>query len=427
MNAFDAPQGRTPQAGALPPWVVVVALSLLLGLQPIATDLYLPAMSQLPGAFGTSAAAVQWTLSVVVLAFGTAQLAWGPVSDRVGRRPVLLAGLALFVAASGVAVAAGSLEVLIAARAVQGMGLAAAVVCGRAMIRDLYAPEQGARVLSRGLSGLGIIALVGPLLGGILAAQWGWRSAFALIGLFALATLLFILRRLPETLPSERRQPGLTLRVRLGQWAAITRHPMFRAYTALTSSTYGGLYVFLAASSFVFVEVLHVSRPVFGAVMASMSLCYVGGTMLCRRWLPYGGLAGTVRKGAVCSLLGGVWCAGASAWTLASGHPVPALGLMPGLWLYAVGHGLHQPCCQAGVVAAFPAQAGAASALSGFIMCLIAFGISALLALLMKLPGMAGSIHPMTLGIILGAAAAGHVALGRVQRDGRLPSLSMSL
>src|SRR5690606_6053084 len=98
----------------------------------------------------------------------------------------------------------------------------------------------------------------------------------------------------------------------LSQWAGILRHPMFLAYTGLTSATYGGLYVFLATGAFVFIDLLHMQRPLFGGVMASMSLCYLAGTILCRRWLPKRGLPGTVRMGALGTLSGTLWCAGVS-------------------------------------------------------------------------------------------------------------------
>lgn len=400
------------------PWVIILALSMLLGLQPVATDLYLPALPQLQRDLGISQADAQWTLSVVVLAFGAAQLMWGPVSDRVGRRPVLLLGLAVFVLASVVTVIAPDLAVMILARAAQGVGLAAAVVCARAMIRDLYEPEQGARVLSKGLSGLGVIALIGPIAGGFTAAAFGWRAALALVGLFALVGLIFVAWKMRETLPASRRQAHMSISARLGQWHSITRQPMFRAYTALTSATYGGLYVFLAASSFVFIDVLHMSRPLFGTVMASMSLGYLGGTMLCRRRLPTMGLPGTVRLAAWLSATGGLWCIGLSVLSLASDWLPPAWALLPGAWLYALAHGIHQPCSQAGVVASFPEQAGAASALSGFIMSVLAFGISALLSAWMKHPAWSGTIHPMTLGMGLGGLITAFVALGRVQRHG---------
>ncbi len=407
--------------GGIPPWIVVLALALLLGLQPVATDFYLPALPQMPGSLGVSSAAVQWTLSVVVLAFGTAQLIWGPVSDAVGRRPVLLCGLGLFTAASVVTVCAPNLGVLIAGRTAQGLGLAASVVCARAMIRDLYTPEQGAQMLAKGLSGLGVIALVGPLLGGVIAAQWGWRATLALVGVFALATLSFVAWRLPETLPIHRRQPSLSLPARLAQWRSIVRQPMFRAYASLTSATYGGLYIFLASGAFVFIDVLHLSRPLFGGVLASMSLCYLGGTMLCRRWLPRRGLPGTVRMGALGTLSGSLWCLAVSSWVVSSGTPPHAMALLPGMWLYAIGHGLHQPCSQAGVVASFPQQAGAASALSGFIMSVLAFGIGGLLSVWMAAPGLVGTVLPLTLGLGLGGAVTAWLALGVVQRDGHPP------
>lgn len=404
------------------PGVIIVALSLLLGLQPVATDLYLPALPQMQRALAISQADAQWTLSAIVLAFGLAQLVWGPVSDRVGRRPVLLSGLMLFVVASAATVLAADLGTMVVARVVQGLGLAASVVCARAMIRDLYEPAQGARVLSKGLTGLGIIALIGPILGGLTAAWLGWRATLALVGLFGLAGLAFMATNMTETLPAERRQSGMGWGERWRQWRHITSVPMFRAYTALTSSTYGGLYVFLAASSFVFIEVLHLSRPLFGLVMASMSLGYLLGTMWCRHRLPRMGLPGTVRLAAWLSASGGLWCIGLSALSL-GGHWTPsAWAIMPGIWLYAIAHGIHQPCSQAGVVASFPQHAGAASALSGVIMSVLAFGISALLSAWMKHPAWSGTIHPMTLGMGLGALVTAKVALGRVQRHGHPPT-----
>jgi DHA1 family bicyclomycin/chloramphenicol resistance-like MFS transporter len=417
-----------PSSSATPmsPMVVIVALSMLLGLQPVATDLYLPALPQMQRELGVSQADAQWTLSGVVLAFGMGQLVWGPVSDRIGRRPVLLLGLSLFVLASVCTVIAGNLPVMMLGRIAQGLGLAAAVVCARAMVRDLFEPTQGARVLSKGLSGLGVIALVGPLLGGFTAAWFGWRATLALVGVFALAGLVFIALRMRETLPAHRQQQAMSLGQRLRQWNTISRQPMFRAYTALTSSTYGGLYVFLAASSFVFIDVLHLSRPVFGLLMASMSLGYLLGTMICRRLLPTRGLAGSVKFAALLSAGGGLWCVGLSVLSLSTHVTPPAWALMPGLWMYALAHGIHQPCSQAGVVAAFPAQAGAASALSGFIMSVLAFGISGLLSAWMKDPQWAGTIHPLTLGTGTGALVTAFVALGRVQRDGHPPTVATS-
>ena len=165
-----------------PPSVVtrpasILTLTLLLGLQPITTDLYLPSLPQLTQDLGASLVAGQLTLSVLILAFGVAQLFWGPLADRLGRRPVLLAGLSLHVLASVGCALAPTIDALLVWRAVQGVALAAAVVCARALVRDLYEPHNGAQVLALALSGLGVVALLGPLIGGAAAQFWGDRKS----------------------------------------------------------------------------------------------------------------------------------------------------------------------------------------------------------------------------------------------------------
>ena len=405
----------------IPAWVVVTALGLLTGLQPLTTDMYLPALPQLQQGLGLSPASAQWTLSVLILAFGIGQLVWGPVSDRFGRQPVLRWGLGLYTLSSVAATFAVNLETMLLARIAQGACLSAAVVCGRAMVRDLYAPEDGARMMARGMTGLGLLALLGPILGGLSATHGGWRLTMGLLVVFGAAIWAFVWTRLPETLPRERRAPGLNWPRQVRQWLEISQHPTFRAHALLTSSTYAGLYVYLALSPFVFIELLKMERTAFGASMATLSLSYLVGTVFCRRWLPKHGLLGTVRLAGWCSLAGGVWMALASAWLAAGLGGVHPLALLPGMGLYAFAHGIHQPCGQTGVVAAFPTQAGAASALSGFVLSATAFVVGAILSWWTSLPAWAGTLHPMTLGIAMGACLTAWTALRRVQRHGMAP------
>ncbi|HLL13153.1 MAG TPA: MFS transporter, partial [Rubrivivax sp.] len=196
----------SPTLPALPRPAISVAaaataLALLLGLQPVSTDLYLPALPQLTRELSAPMSAVQMTMAGLILAFGVAQMVWGPIADRFGRRPVLLMGLLLYTAASAGCAFAGSIEALVAWRALQGAALAAAVVCARAIVRDLYEPVQGAQVMALALSGLGVLALASPLLGGLLTMLAGWRWALGLVALIGLATLAYVAWRLPETLP----------------------------------------------------------------------------------------------------------------------------------------------------------------------------------------------------------------------------------
>jgi DHA1 family bicyclomycin/chloramphenicol resistance-like MFS transporter len=405
-------------SAALRTWVVVAALGLLTGLQPITTDLYLPALPQMQRALGLSPSLAQWTLSVLILSFGIGQLVWGPVADRLGRRPVLRWGLGLYVLASVAAALAPDFNVMIAARAAQGACLSAAVVCGRAMVRDLYPPEQGARVMARGMSVLGMLALIGPILGGLTATHWGWRATMGLVAAAGVGVWAYVWACLPETLPPHRRQQAMPWLSLLRSWWRIAKHPTFQAHAMLTSATYGGLYVYLALSAFVFIDVLGTSRTVYGLGMSTLSLSYLFGTVVCRRVLPSKGLIRTVRMAGWFTLAGGIAMVLVSAlqWSLKA--PPPAWSLLPGLWLYAFAHGIHQPCGQTGVVSAFPMQAGAASALSGFTLASVAFGVGSVLSWWTSLPAWAGTLHPMTLGMGLGAICTAWVALVRVPQHG---------
>lgn len=393
------------------PGLVVATLGLLLGLQPVSTDLYLPALPAMAGELGSPMGPTQLTLSALILAFGSSQLLVGPLADRHGRRPVLVAGLLLYALAAAAAAAAQDIVALVGWRAAQGVGLACAVVCARAMLRDLYEPGEGARVMARSLSVLGLLALSSPVLGSVLASHWGWRAALAANGVFAALTLALLLARVPETL----RQPNLQA-LQLGPmfatWRRMTRHPAFVAWTLLVTCTYGGLYTFLASSSFVFIEVLGTSRLGYGLVLAGASTSYIAGTLWCRRLLPSHGLAGAVRRATGFTVAGGVGMLG--AWALAGTQPAAAaLVIALAQCLYLFGHGVHQPCAQAAVPGPFPAQAGAASALSGFVMSCAAFGIGGWLGWTLD-----GTVRTLVGTVAVLAAATATVALTLVQRHG---------
>lgn len=398
-------------------WVIVTAVALLTGLQPLTTDMYLPALPQMQRELQMSSAAAQSTLSALILSFGVGQLIWGPISDRWGRRWVLRLGLAFFLVASLVTVMAESSHTMVLARAAQGAMLSATVMCGRAMIRDLFHPEEGARVMARGMTGLGALALLGPITGGLTATWMGWRATMTALAMSSAGILLFVWVYLPETLPADRRKTRLDWAHLIRQWGGIARHRTFQAHALLTSSTYGGLFVYLSLSSFAFINVLGCSRAVFGLYMSTLSLSYLIGTFFCRRWLPTHGLIGTVKLAGWFSLAGGLYMALMSmlVW---SGHTPPSWLLLPGMWLYAFAHGIHQPCGQTGVVSAFPHQAGSASALSGFILASIAFLVGQALAQIMGALHLSHSLHPMTLGMTAGGAVTAWVAQTLVSRHG---------
>lgn len=382
-------------------------LALLMGLQPVTTDLMLPALPALAADLQAPMAPVQLTMSALILAFGLAQLVWGPVADRVGRRPVLLLGLALYTLASIGAALAGSVVAVVVWRALQGAAMSAAVVCARAMVRDLYEPHEGGMVMARALTGLGAVAIASPLLGGLLVAGFGWRAAVGAMGVVGAAIGGFIALRVPET-ARHRRPEATQVGPLLRQLGVTLRHPGFRAWAALVACTYGGLYIFLAGSGFVLIGVLKLSPVAAGAVMSTCSLAYIAGTLLCRRWIPRLGLAGSVGRAAWFTLAAGI------AMALLAANPQPGVAaVMAPVWLYALGHGIHMPCGQAGAVGPFPRAAGLASAAAGFVTAATAFAIGLWLG-----QALDGTVRPFALGMGAAALATAAVAWTLVRRHG---------
>ncbi len=349
------------------PTLIIVLLSMLLGIQPVATDLYLPALPAIKTEFGAELSQVQLTLSALLLAFGTSQLVWGPLSDRFGRRPILLWGLATFTLAGLGCVMASSMHELIVWRALQGAAMGAVVMCARAIVRDLYTPETGARVMSKALTGLGMLACASAPLGGLLTDLWSWHAALGLIMGFGAITLALVVLTFKETV--HRKNPHtLHLKVLAKTWWDIVRHPTFVAFTCVSVASYGGLFAFLASSSFVFIGLLDLARWQYGLLLFTMAFTYLLGTVLCRRLLVRFDVAMTVAIGGGFSLVGGCWMA-LNAWL----GWQSVLGLMGPFYLFILAHGIHQPCGQSGAVGPFPKAAGAASALGGFLMMGAAF------------------------------------------------------
>lgn len=395
------------RSSAMSARLTVALLSLMLGIQAISTDLYLPALPAITHDLGAEFSQAHLTLSALLLAFGLSQLFWGPVSDRIGRRPVLLWGLGCYILAGIGCVLATSMEVLVLWRTVQGAAMGAVVMCGRAVVRDLYAPEAGARVMSKALTGLGFIACSSPPLGAWLTNHLSWHYALAASVCFGAVTMACVAYFFPESV--RRKNPhAMQWRVMAKNWWHIVRHPTFVAYTTLAVSTYGALFVFLATSSFVFIDLLGLSRLTYAMLLSSMSLVYISGTFLCRYLLPRFAVVGTVLIGGVLSASGGLLmlCAAELGW-----HSAPSL--MAPFYLLVLAHGIHQPCAQSGAVGPFPHAAGAASALGGFLMMAVAFAMGLWLG---AHPD--GSVFPMVHAIAFWGVSTGLAAWGLVRRYG---------
>jgi len=395
------------QAAGLGPATLLWLTAGLLMLQPLATDLYLPTLPGIAGYFGVGVATVQWTLSIFVATFGAWQLVAGPLSDRFGRYPVVVAGAVVYCAASMLAMLAPTIEVLIGARLLQAAGACSCLVGARGIVRDLRSPTEGARLLASASTIMSLAPLAGPLLGAYLYVAFGWRSAFAVLAVFSLALAVAAATRLAET--NRHRNPdALRLRSMLRIYAEVARSPAFRAYTLASTATYGGLFAFISGSSFVLMKVLGVSAVAFGASFATMVAGYLIGTLACRTLVAHRGLQQTVCAGATLQAVAGATMAA----LVAAGVRVPASIVVP-MFFYGIAHGMIQPAAQAGAVAPFPRSAGAAAALMGFVMMVVAalvgFWIGA---------SYDGTMSPLALTICAASTASALVAFTFVRRHG---------
>jgi DHA1 family bicyclomycin/chloramphenicol resistance-like MFS transporter len=259
------------------------------------------------------------------------------------------------------------MQELIVWRALQGAAMGAVVMCARAIVRDLYTPETGAGVMSKALTGLGILACASAPLGGLLTDLLSWHAALSLVMGFGAIALALVAWKFKETVHGKNPH-ALQFKVLVQTWWHIVRNPTFVAFSCVAIGSYGGLFTFLASSSFIFISLIGLARWQYGLLLFSMAFTYLLGTVLCRRLLARFGVARTVAIGGAFTLVGGGLMA-LNAWL---GWQC-VVGLMGPFYFFILGHGIHQPCGQSGAVGPFPKAAGAASALGGFLMMVAAF------------------------------------------------------
>jgi MFS transporter, DHA1 family, multidrug resistance protein len=342
-------------------FALTALLALLTAIGPLSVDLYLPSLPDIGRSLAASAADVQLTISSYLIGFALGQIVHGPLSDRYGRKPVMLAALIVFAVATLACALAPTIETLIAARLVQALGSSGAIVLARAVVRDLYEGSRAGRELSVMATIMGLAPVLGPVIGGVLQIAFGWRSNFVFILGAGLIAFVAVWRLLPETRRDTSTKP-LALRDVWASYRAVAGHPGLRAHLGIITASFTGLFVFISGAPFVLQNLFHLSPFGFGIAFAIASSGYIVGTFIATQIVVRIGIDRTLGWGTL-----GL-CAGGLAMVVATWlAPGEVAGIVLPMTLYLIGLGLTQPQALAGALQPFPQRAGAASSLVGFV------------------------------------------------------------
>lgn len=365
-------------------------LALLTSLGPLSTDMYLPSLPSIAVDLNVSAAEVQLTLSAFLLGFAGGQIIYGPISDRLGRKPTLIAGLVIYALAGLICAVAQNIETLIAARFLQALGASGPIVLARSIVRDVYGGNDAGRELARIGSIMGLVPAVAPAIGGVMEIAFGWHSTFLATFAIGAGLIAMIVIRLPETLQHRHTDP-LSLRTILRGFAALLSHAGYRAYVAIVSVTYAGLFAFISGSSFILQGSYGLSEIMFGLAFGACALAYVLGTLIGQRLVPRRGFAWALGVGCALQTLGAAAMCGGIAF-----GPGNAIEIVGPMMIYMVGVGVGLPQSMAGALLPFPERAGAASSLMGFTQMVLAAGVGMLVG-----HGLGGSAWPLAIAVLV--------------------------
>lgn len=342
-------------------FALTALLAALTAISPLSTDMYLASLPDIARQLSASTAQVQLTISAYLTGFAVGQIVYGPLSDRHGRKPVLLAAVALYCVASLVCALATSIEMLIVARAVQALGGSGCIVLARAIVRDLYSGARAGRELSVMGAVMALAPVLAPVAGGILQTGFGWRSIFFTLVGAGLVGIAIVWPLLPETVGARAAEP-MSPAAMLKSYRVVMRNPAYLAYLGLASTGFGGLFAWISGASFVLQNLYGLSPFQFGVAFAVGSVGYMIGTTLAARLVMRLGIDLTLGIGAGAMAAGGLGMVGAVALGLTS-----AASLVLPLAVYLAGLGMVLPQAIAGAMTPFPERAGAASGLLGFI------------------------------------------------------------
>ena len=258
---------------------LVVVLGLLTAIGPLSTDVYLPAFPDMARELGATNSQIQATLAGALIGLGVGQLVAGPLSDSLGRRSPVIVGMAAHALLSVGCALAGSIQLLIVLRVLQGVAGTAAAVTAMAVVRDLFTGERAATLMSRLMLVMGLAPVLAPTIGGFMLQIMSWRGTFIFLAAAGVALLLVAVFWLPETLPAERRMPPHP-RATAGAYLRLLRDPVVIAMAVGSGASAATLFSYISGSSFILQEQFGLSPQTYALVFGAIGLAMVAGGQL---------------------------------------------------------------------------------------------------------------------------------------------------
>jgi len=350
MSAGVSP---THDEEAKPSLSVLVAISTV---SPLAMQIYLPSLAGMMVVFSATAGEIQLTMSAFFIAVAVSQLFWGPLSDQFGRRPVVITGMALFVAGSILCLLASTIEMLIAARVLQAAGGCTGLVLGRAIIRDLHGPRQAASMIGYVTMGMAVMPMIAPAMGGLLDQFYGWQGGFFLMLIFGCGVLIATIYCLPET---HRTRTSAGAGQVLRSYAILFREPLYWSYALTASFSALTYFAYLGGAPFIASGLLSLSAAEMGFYFMFVAFGYIAGNYVSGRFAQRAGIYPMILAGTLIGMLSVVIIAG-----FAHFDALTAPSLFLPMILLGLGNGICLPSALSGAVSVRPELTGAASGLT---------------------------------------------------------------
>ncbi|TKT82949.1 multidrug effflux MFS transporter [Aquamicrobium sp. LC103] len=368
------PAAKAPPVPVMSERRVSLLGALLVAVGPISMALFTPAMPEIVRAFGSTEAAVKMTLSLYFAGFALAQLVCGPLSDGFGRKPVTMAFMGIYLVATTLALLSPTVEVLIAARFLQGVGAAVGMAISRAIVRDLFTNERSARIMNLIGLILGVGPAFAPTLGGVTMELFGWHAIFVFMLLMGFAIIVVARIFMVETV--ERDLSRIRPRALAHSYGSLLRSGYFLTSSLVLAGSLGALYTQATVLPFILMNRVGLSPTEFGFGMLMQSGMFFVGSLVVRQLMRRYGAYRIVPLGLVCMAVGSI----ALAVLLRVTEPT-FLTVMGPVACYAFGIAFIMPAMSTASLAPFPHIAGAAAALGGFFQMgggLVGGGIAAL-------------------------------------------------